>query len=68
MEIPAVQHPSVRFRNGFEICSGQLVYEDTVVTDAFNPARIDVSGLAPGVYTVKVTIDGKQTIRTVVKL
>lgn len=55
-----------------EICiynsTGQLVYEDTVVTDAFNPARIDVSGLAPGVYTVKVTIDGKQTIRTVVKL
>ena len=48
--------------------TGQLVYEDTVVTDAFNPARIDVSGLAPGVYTVKVTIDGKQTIRTVVKL
>lgn len=55
-----------------EICiynsTGQLVYEDTVVTDAFNPARIDVSGLAPGVYTVKVTIDGKQTVRTVVKL
>lgn len=55
-----------------EICiynsTGQLVYEDTVVTDAFNPARIDVSGLAPGVYTVKVIIDGKQTIRTVVKL
>ena len=55
-----------------EICiynsTGQLVYEDTVVTDAFNPVRIDVSGLAPGVYTVKVIIDGKQTIRTVVKL
>ena len=48
--------------------TGQLVYEETVVTDAFNPAKIDMSGLAPGVYTVKVTIDGKQTVRTVVKL
>ena len=26
------------------------------------------AALAPGVYTVKVTIDGKQTVRTVVKL
>lgn len=48
--------------------SGQLVYEDTSVVGAFNPARIDMSGFAPGTYRVKVTIKGKTTERTVVKL
>ena len=48
--------------------TGQLVYEATTVSSAFNPAEIDMSGLAPGIYRVVVEIDGKQTVRTIVKL
>lgn len=35
--------------------SGAVVYENKVIPDPFNPAVEDVSGLAPGVYNVKVT-------------
>lgn len=48
--------------------TGALVYEQTVQTSVFNPASVDMSGFAPGVYTVKVTIDGVETVKTIVKL
>lgn len=48
--------------------TGMRVFEDTLVTSTFEPAQIDLSSVAPGVYTVKVTIDGVTTTRTIVKL
>ncbi len=48
--------------------TGALVYNTSVSTSAFNPAQIDMSGFAPGVYTVKVTINGIETVRSIVKL
>ncbi len=48
--------------------SGVLVYENVLTTSVFEPAVIDMSGLAPGVYVVKINIDGKETERRVVKL
>lgn len=48
--------------------TGQLVYETTTVSSAFNPAVIDLRGLAPGVYRVVVIIGGHETVRTIVKL
>ena len=48
--------------------TGQLVYEATTTSSAFNPAVVDMSGLAPGIYRVVVIIGGKQTERTIVKL
>lgn len=48
--------------------SGKLVFEDTCPVSAFSPAKIDARSFAPGVYTVRVIIDGKTTQRTVVKL
>ncbi|MDE5731511.1 MAG: T9SS type A sorting domain-containing protein [Bacteroidales bacterium] len=48
--------------------SGQLVYDETCTAGAFNPAKIDMSDFAPGTYRVVVTIKGKTTERTIVKL
>ena len=48
--------------------TGKLVCETTTVSSAFNPAVVDMSGFAPGIYRVVVVIDGKQTVRTIVKL
>lgn len=48
--------------------TGQLVFDQTLVSSAFAPAAVDMSGFAPGIYTVEVTIDGKTTTRTVVRL
>lgn len=48
--------------------SGELVYDQTSSVGALNPAKIDMSGFAPGSYVVKVTTGGKTTQRTVVKL
>lgn len=48
--------------------TGMIAFSDTLETSAFAPAKIDVSGLAPGIYTVKVVIDGVETVRTIVKL
>ncbi len=48
--------------------TGTLVYDQTLTSSAFKPAEIDMSGFAPGIYTVKVTINGIETVKTVVKL
>lgn len=48
--------------------TGGLVYESVLTTSVFEPATIDMSDLAPGVYVVKVNINGVETERRVVKL
>ena len=47
--------------------TGGKVYEATVQASAFEPATIDLSGVAPGVYTLIVTYSGKEYKQTVVK-
>ncbi len=48
--------------------TGTLVFDQTLTSSAFKPAEIDMSGFAPGIYKVKVTINGIETVKTVVKL
>ncbi len=47
--------------------TGGKVYEATVQASAFEPATIDLSGVAPGVYTLIVTYSGKEYKQTIVK-
>ena len=47
--------------------TGGKVYEGTVQASAFEPATIDLSGVAPGVYTLIVTYSGKEYKQTIVK-
>lgn len=35
---------------------------------AFNPGRLDLSGFAPGRYSLKITVDGKEVKKNIVKL
>ena len=48
--------------------AGQTIYDRTALVSAFSPAKIDMSGCAPGRYSVTVTYGGNEFIRTVVKL
>ena len=48
--------------------TGQIVYDQTSSVSAIDPARIDMSELVPGVYSVTVTFSGNEYKRTVVKL
>lgn len=48
--------------------TGSEVYDRTSSVGAFTPAVIDMSGYAPGRYTVKVSFGGEEYVRTVVKL
>ena len=47
--------------------TGGKVYEGSVQASAFEPATIDLSGMAPGVYTLIVTYSGNEYKHTVVK-
>ena len=47
--------------------TGAKVYEETVSGSAFEPATIDLSGLAPGLYTLVITYNGTEYKQTVVK-
>ena len=47
---------------------GVVVYESSVKTSLFEPAKVDMTVFAPGIYIVKVELNGVQTERTVVKL
>lgn len=59
----STQSMSVRLVNA----TGGLVYEGTLNGSAFEPAVLDLSGLAPGVYSATVTFGGKEYKLTVVK-
>ena len=48
--------------------TGKVMYEDTLVVSGQKPARIDMSGYAPGVYTAVVSYGGNTYRQTVVKL
>jgi len=48
--------------------TGQIVYDQTSSVSAIDPAKIDMSELVPGVYSVTVTFSGNEYKRTVVKL
>lgn len=48
--------------------TGKKVYDATLKTSAFEPARIDMSSYAPGLYTMSVAFGGKEYEQTVVKL
>lgn len=47
--------------------TGQTVYDNTVSASAFSPASIDVSGFAPGRYSVTVSYNGKEFKYTIIK-
>ena len=47
--------------------TGGKVYEATVQASAFDPATVDVSGIAPGIYTLIVTYSGNEYKQTIVK-
>ena len=48
--------------------SGKRVFEQSSQSSLFNPAKLDLSALAPGVYAVIVRTGGKEFKETVVKL
>ena len=48
--------------------TGALVYSSTTTCSIFEPAEVDMSGFAPGIYTVKVVCNGDESKRTIVKL
>ena len=48
--------------------AGQTIYDKTAPVSAFSPAKIDMSGCAPGRYSVTVSYGGNKFVRTVVKL
>ena len=48
--------------------SGQVVYDQTSMVSAFNPAKIDMSSYAPGKYKVTVIIGSDKTERTIAKI
>ena len=47
--------------------TGQTVYDNTVSASAFSPASIDISGFAPGRYSVTVSYNGKEFKYTIIK-
>ena len=47
--------------------AGGTVYKETLTMDAFTPHVIDVSGLAPGRYTLVATYDGRKHTQTLSK-
>lgn len=48
--------------------TGAVVYEGSFVCDAFEPARVDMRGFAPGRYSLTVSGDGKTYKTTIVKI
>jgi len=47
---------------------GAAKLSESLKISPFDPAKIDMSGYAPGVYTVKVTYDSNTVSKTIVKL
>ena len=48
--------------------TGQAIYDATQDVGAVEPARIDMSAFAPGVYNLYVSFAGTDYRRTIVKL
>lgn len=47
--------------------TGSVVFNQTCTFSAFNPLKIDMTGCAPGVYTLEVTYEGRTYKRPIVK-
>lgn len=47
---------------------GATVYDETLDSSAFEPATVDLSRLAPGQYSVRISFDGKTVVRNIVKV
>lgn len=47
---------------------GAVVYEQTVKSSVFNPLSVDMSGMAPGRYSVSVVYKGETIVRNIVKI
>lgn len=47
---------------------GATVYDETFDASAFEPAEADLSRLAPGKYSVRISFDGKTVVRNIVKI
>jgi len=50
-----------------ETPTGNALYDETVECSAFQPAVVDMSGYAPGSYTLRVTVAGITYVNTIVK-
>lgn len=48
--------------------AGGVYYEGEAAVSAFEPAKIDMTGAPVGIYTVVVTIDGKENKYTIAKI
>lgn len=48
--------------------TGAVVYETNSVFSAFEPLSVNVASLAPGVYKIYVSYEGKSSEKTIVKL
>ncbi len=48
--------------------TGKVMHEETSQVSGIEPARIDMTGFAPGSYSVTVSFGGNEYKRTVVKL
>jgi len=48
--------------------TGRTVYDKTSVVSGYDPARIDMTSCAPGVYSITVTFGGKDYVQNIVKL
>lgn len=48
--------------------TGKVVYDATEKVSGYEPARIDMTGCAPGVYSVAVSFGGNEYTQTLVKL
>lgn len=48
--------------------TGKIMFEETLKASAFEPARIDMSLYAPGIYTMTVSFGGNTYKETIVKI
>ena len=48
--------------------TGKTVYDKTSVVSGYDPAKIDMTSCAPGVYTMTVTFGGKTYKQNIIKL
>ena len=48
--------------------SGNVVFEGKGESDAFTPFNVDMTACAAGLYRVSVEIEGRRTVRDIVKL
>ena len=48
--------------------TGKKLFDQTMKASAFEPARIDMSSYAPGVYSMTVVLDGKTYKELVTKI